>query len=576
MSSALAVRPRRKSFVRSPRSPMQLLVWAAELLVAAIILYPLVRLLASLFYVDGRLQFRPFVQAAKLPGLGQTLINTVLVVGIGGLCALVVASLFAWLNERTDARMGWLSQSMPVIPVLIPPIAMVIGWVLLLAPTAGTINIVLRKVLGTDATQGPLNIYSMPGLIFLYALELLPYAYLVMSSAFRSIDPALEEASRTSGAGPLRTLWKVTLPAVKPALGASSLLMLVMGFALFSSAAIVGTTARVDILSARIVELLQGVFPPKTEEAVALSFVILVVIGLAWLAQARILRLRRFAMVGGKGMRATPVRLGVLKWPARLLMLTYVAAAVALPMLALLYVSLQRFWTTRFNLKTLSFDAYIKVFIEDVHTRAALFDSVMLAVVGATVAMAIAFSLAMLVRRRPARSTTVLDAIAKLPGALSHIVIAVAVLLAFGGGPFFLGGTLVILLIAYVVIYLPQGSVTADSSVSQVGEQLMEASYMAGASEPRTLRRIALPLMLPGLAGGWVLLFVLMAGDLTASVLLSTTTTPTVGAILLQRYQNGSFPVIAALALIITLVSAVIVLTVLRVTRGKVSLGAQR
>jgi len=567
MSSALAVRPRRKSFVRSPRSPMQLLVWAAELLVAAIILYPLVRLLASLFYVDGRLQFRPFVQAAKLPGLGQTLINTVLVVGFGGLCALVVASLFAWLNERTDARMGWLSQSMPVIPVLIPPIAMVIGWVLLLAPTAGTINIVLRKVLGTDATQGPLNIYSMPGLIFLYALELLPYAYLVMSSAFRSIDPALEEASRTSGAGPLRTLWKVTLPAVKPALGASSLLMLVMGFALFSSAAIVGTTARVDILSARIVELLQGVFPPKTEEAVALSFVILVVIGLAWLAQARILRLRRFAMVGGKGMRATPVRLGVLKWPARLLMLTYVAAAVALPMLALLYVSLQRFWTTRFNLKTLSFDAYIKVFIEDVHTRAALFDSVMLAVVGATVAMAIAFSLAMLVRRRPARSTTVLDAIAKLP---------VAVLLAFGGGPFFLGGTLVILLIAYVVIYLPQGSVTADSSVSQVGEQLMEASYMAGASEPRTLRRIALPLMLPGLAGGWVLLFVLMAGDLTASVLLSTTTTPTVGAILLQRYQNGSFPVIAALALIITLVSAVIVLTVLRVTRGKVSLGAQR
>lgn len=564
----------RRTLRRKP-SALVLLAGLAAVLIAGTILYPLARMFTKLFYSSGRVDLSGVARAAKLPGIAETLLNTVMVIGVGGACALIAAAAFAWLNTRTDASMGWLSEAMPVIPVLIPPIAMVIGWVLLLTPGAGSINIVLRSLLGIEGTEGPLNIYSMPGLMFLYALELLPYAYLVMTSAFRSIDPSLEEASRIYGAGPLRTLVKVTLPAVKPALGASTLLMLVMGFALFSAAAIVGTTARIDILSARVVQLLHGVFPPQTNEAVALSLVILIVIGLAWLAQNRILRLQRFATVGGKGMRTTPVRLGVMKWPARLALMGYVAAAVVLPILALLYVSLQQFWTTKFNLNAFSLDAYIEIFVENQHTRAALINSVMLGVAGATIGMAIAFFVAILARRRPGRTTAALDGVVKLPGALSHIVIAIAVLLAFGGSPFFLGGTLAILLIAYVMIYLPQGSVTAGSAVSQVSDQLMEASYMAGARESRTMRRIALPLMLPGLAGGWVLLFALIAGDLTASVLLSTTSTPTVGSTLLDQYQNGTFPTIAALALVITAISAVVVLTVLRFTRGKISVGGR-
>jgi iron(III) transport system permease protein len=273
------MRPRIRAFPAF-NTVMAVLAVALSLLTV----YPLVRVLGYLFIIDGRLDFSALAIVATLKDLPQLLGSTVLVVGGSSVAALVVGSVLAWLNERTDARMGVATDLMPLLPFLLPPIAGAIGWVLLLSPRAGFVNAALRSglsSLGVDLAEGPLNIYSWWGLIFVYAVYQVPYVYLMVSAGLRNVDSSIEEQSRLCGSGPFRTMRKVTLPAVAPSLGAAVLLMIWHGFGLFSVPQIIGTGARIDVLSVRIVRLLTFSYPPETSLAVGLTFFVVLVVGTA-------------------------------------------------------------------------------------------------------------------------------------------------------------------------------------------------------------------------------------------------------------------------------------------------------
>lgn len=138
----------------------------------------------------------------------------------------------------------------------------------------------------------------------------------------------------------------------------------------------------------------------------------------------------------------------------------------------------------------------------------------------------------------------------------------------FSRGAFRIPGTLLILGLAYLIIFLPQAQRAASVAFDQVGKELSEASRIFGASQMRTFLKIILPLMMPGLLAGWVLTFVQMAGELTASAMLSGPSNPVIGYVLLNLWENGSFPEVAALAIVITLVDLVVVLAVMRGYRG--------
>jgi iron(III) transport system permease protein len=143
----------------------------------------------------------------------------------------------------------------------------------------------------------------------------------------------------------------------------------------------------------------------------------------------------------------------------------------------------------------------------------------------------------------------------------------VGFVLAFSSGYLNLSGTWLLLLLAYLVIFMPQAMRSAAVAVEQVGRELIEASQIFKASPARSFRRVMLPLMMPGLAAGWVILFVQMSGELTASALLAKTSNPVVGQVLLDLWQNGSFPEIAALALTMTVINATVVAIAFRLVR---------
>src|SRR5690606_5608994 len=207
-----------------------------------------------------------------------------------------------------------------------------------------------------------------------------------VAAALRSFDPALEEAARVSGAGPLRTLRTVTLPAVKPAILSGALLALVYGIALFSVPLIIGTQARIDIISVQVVRLLAFTFPPRLGEAMVLSLLVAVVLAAIWWANSRIVRRGRFATLGGRSTSRRRTTLGPLALVlARMFMALYLLVSALLPLAALLLVSFQGFWSGTF-LAALTPRNYQEVFRQGSQTLEGLVNSVALGLVSATAA----------------------------------------------------------------------------------------------------------------------------------------------------------------------------------------------
>lgn len=550
--------------------PLTVVTWLVVAFFALLALYPLSLVVLRLFFANGQFDGGALREAFTQPGLAELLFNTIAVVGISAALALVVGSAMAWINERTDAGMGVVSETLPLVPFLLPPIAGAIGWVLLLSDRAGLLNALLRWLLGfvgLRLTTGPLNIYSWPGLVFVYTIYAIPYVYLLVSAGLRNVDSSLEEQSRVCGSGPLRTMRLVTIPAVRPSLGAAFLLLVWFGFSLYSVPAVIGAGARIEVLPVRLVNLLTFTYPPEMAKAIGLGIIVVLAVGAAWLVQARILASGQHAAIGGKGHKVAPIELGRWKWAARSVILAYILVAAVLPLVGLLLVSLNGFWTPNIRWTRLGFDTFREVFSEDGVTVTALRNSLLLGIAGATIGIAASALISLFVRDRGKGTGRAIDALIKLPASISTIVLAVGFILAFSGPPFRLNGTFLILLLAYLALYLPQGSIAADAAASQVGRELTEASRMAGARAGTTLRRISLPLMLAGLAAGWALLFVRMIGDLTASAILAGTNNPVVGFRILEVYQSGSFATLATLSTVLTLISTLVIVALMLVSR---------
>ncbi|MFW6773878.1 ABC transporter permease [Nocardioides sp. CPCC 205120] len=568
-------RPRRRP------DGFKVLGWAVCALVCVVILYPVLTILGDVFGLgdDPSMAGDVWAEATSGPALA-TLRTTVMLVVPAGVVALLLAALLAWVNERTDARIGVLADVTPILPMFIPPVAGAIGWVFLAAPSAGLLNGAIEGffgLLGADV-DGPLDIFTWQGLFFVYVLDLVPFAYLTLAAGFRNLDPVAEEAARISGAGPLETFRRVTLPSLGPSVGGALLIVMAIGFALFSTPVVIGTQAGVDVLSVEVVEAMTRSFPADEAKALGHGLLLLLMVTIAWLLQRRFVRSTGHATVGGKGLNSQPTRLGPFRHVARALMLLYLLGASVLPIVALVVVSLERFWTASIPWGDLTFDNYTELLSNDLVTTA-LRNSVLVGVACATIGMTLAAVVARMTHGETSRWTGVVEAVTRIPAAVPILVLALAFIAAFVGEPFRIGGTTLLLVIAYTAIFFPHAVVNATSAYLQVGPQLREAGAVFGVSEGRTFTRVQLPLMLPGLTSGWAFLFVLVAGDVTVAALLAGTGNPVAGFVILDRYNTGTYPPLAAMAVLTTLLTTVVVSVALglaRWQRSRTTRGARR
>lgn len=543
--------------------------WLICLVVSLLIVYPLVLVVADTFGLGAHdsMAGEVFGEATSSRGL-KVLLTTVLMVVPAGLVALLIAALFAWINERTDARIGLLADITPLVPMFIPPIAAAIGWVLLAAPTAGLMNGWIEGFMGLFGIQvdGPLNIFTWQGLFLVYVLDLVPFAYITMAAGFRNLDPAAEEAARMAGAGPLETFRRIVVPSLGPSIGGALLITMSIGFGLFSTPVVIGTGARIDVLSVEVVKAMTNTFPAQEARALGYGLLLVLLVTVTWLIQRRIVRRAGFATMGGKGLKSNATQLGAWRWPARIVMVGYLVIACLLPIVALLIVSLQGFWSSSVQWSSLTLENYRNVFANPFISQS-LANSVMIAAICATVAVVLAAVIARMIHGEPGRWTTAVEAITRIPAAVPILVFSLAFIAAFVGEPFGLAGTMLLLVMAYVVIFFPHAAVNVSSAYLQVGTQLREAGQVFGVSEWRAFLRIFVPLMFPGLVAAWAFFFVLVAGDVTIASILAGPGNPVAGFMILDLYRNGTYPQLGALSVVTTLLTTVVITLALVLAR---------
>jgi iron(III) transport system permease protein len=527
-------------------------------------LVPLGFLLWRTFFKDGEFTLEFFRRAYGAVGLGEMGKNSLVFAAGSTAFAIALGTLLAYLIVRTDVPFKTLMFAAALVPLIIPGILHTIAWIFLASPQIGVIN----RTLGPHLGGHTVDIFSMGGMIFVEGLHLAPLVFLLMVASFKSMDPSLEESAIMSGA-PLRTVVRrITIPLARPALYAAVLIMAVRTLEAFEVPALLGLPTGTWVFTSRIWQVLDNNIPPAYGQAgaYAMSLLVLTTLGVLW--HSRIAkRARAYQTVTGKGFRPRPVQLGVWRWPATLLIVFYFVVAVVLPLLVLGYASTQRFYSppTRETLSHMTLANYSSVLHDDL-ARTALKNSLILGVGSATAVMLFMAVAAWLVVRTRLPGRWLLDNLAFIPLAIPGLVLGVAVLFVYLRTSLPIYGTLWILFIAYFTRYMPYGMRYASTSMYQLGRELEESATMSGAGWLQTFRRIVLPLLVPGLLAGWIYILVVSLRELGASILLYSPGKEVLSIVIWERYQNGEFPQLAALGVL--MVGGLVVLVALAYKLG--------
>jgi len=518
---------------------------AAVVALIVLVVLPLLFLLVGSVRGEDGLSLEHFTEALSGRLYIQALANSLVLGAWTGLFSILIGLPMAWAVSRTNVPFPTLFRATATLSYLSPPFLTAIAYVNLFSPNAGLINVLLRDVLG--APWLTFNVFSMAGLVLVTVLHTFPFVFLLASSALQSVDASYEEAAQILGAGRLRTALLVTLPLIAPAVLAGTLLAFVNAIALFGSQAILGLPGRIVTLPTRIYALFD--YPPQYGLASALSLMFIVITVAALYLQHRFLARRSYVTVGGKGARPQLIDLGPARWVLLGFCAAVFAVAILLPYGALIAVSLSKSWGLSFW-KGLTLDNYRFVLFEYNVTQRAILNSLLLATLAATIAVLLGAVIGWIDVRTKAKGRRLLDYAALVPLGLPGIVMAVALIQFWLTMPVALYGTLTILLLAYIGRYIPLGVRAANTSLRQIDASLEESARVLGASWARTLREVTLPLIRPGLFAGWLLVFVPVIQELSASILLFSSSSITLAVAVYNLYETGYTEPVAALAMV--------------------------
>ncbi len=509
-----------------------------------LVILPLFFLFIGSIWSDGAFTLEFFREALSGRLYLQALINSLVLGAWTGLFSLLLGLPLAWAVARTNVPGKGLITLTANLSYLSPPFLTAIAFVNLFGTNAGLINVFFRDVVGLPWLG--FNIFSMPGLVLVTVLHTFPYVFLLASSALQSVDASYEEAAQILGASKWRTVLSITTPLVMPAILSGVLLAFVNAIALFGSQAIIGLPGRIVTLPTRIYSLFD--YPAQYGLASALSLLFVIITIAALYLQRAYLAKRSFVTLGGKGARPQLMDLGWAKWPLFGFCVLVFFVSIVLPYATLIAVSVSKSWGLNFW-QGLTLQHYKFVLFEYDVTQRAILNSLGLATVAATVAVFLGAIIGWIDIRTQIPGRKLLDYAALVPLGLPGIVMAVALIQFWLAMPIALYGTLAILLLAYVGRYIPLGVRAANTSLRQIDPTLEESARILGASWGHTLKEITLPLMRPGLFAGWLLVFVPVIQELSASILLFSSSSMTLAVAIYNLYETGYTEPVAALAM---------------------------
>ena len=538
------------------------LTWTLIVIVGFLTLCPVLMLLVGSFSQGltafGHFTLAKYVSAYTDPYLLQVLFNTVVFVLGSTILATLLALVLAYLNTRTNIPCKPLFTVLSIVPMMIPHLLFAVSWALLLNPSNGLLNLFLKDALGLHSA--PFNIYSLGGMILVEGLLNMPVAYLIIAPAMASFDVTLEESSRVFGAGVWRTLLRVTLPVLRPAILAAFVLGIVRSLASYAVPRVLGMPGRVDVLATYLYQMIATGFAPDYGKAAALGMSVLAAsIGLIVLYRALTAEGGKFVTISGRGYRPAVIELKRARTPLFAAVGVLSFLMVVLPVAVLLYTSLVPYSMvpSARALASMSWKHWIEV-LQDPASMLALRHSLFLAVVGATLGVLLSIFIAYVIVKIRTRASGLLESLSFLSFSFPGIVIGIGFMWFFVQTPLY--ASLTTLLLAYIATYLPYGVRPLASAFVQVHAHLEESSQVCGAGALTTLRRIIVPLLVPGIVSAWILMATMFVRELTVSVVLSRPGSEVLAVQILGFADDGLWGKLSALGIVMILISTALVL----------------
>lgn len=482
--------------------------------------------------------------------------NTIIFAGSSTALALLIAGVLAWLIERTDLPGRNLFLAVIVMPMATPPILLAIGWVLLMSPAIGVIPKVLNFLTGGLMPEIPM--YSLGGMIWVQSLAMVPTSFLILAPAMRNMDPSFEEAAFMSGASFWQTLRYISLPFLTPPILSLITLLFIVCMLTFDVPAVIGLPGNVAVMSSEIYNLMHpssGL--PDYGKTAALNSSLLVVLVIAlWVYYRSTKQTERFRTISGKGYKATRFALGKFRWLAIAGVSLYFVLAALLPFLALLWVSLAPYYSGfSFELlPLLSFDSLVTTFSRDRVWSSAL-NSVIVATTCAFALSLLSLLLGWTIVRSKSRISRALDVMSMVPIAIPHLMMGVALIFIFFSFKFLpLYGTIWIIALGQLIIYLPVGSRMMQAAVIQLHSELEEAGEMSGASNVQIVRYILIPLVRGTLIGLLIWIFVHSFREFSVAAMLQSGRNDVLSTVLYSYWESGQPDAAASIAVVMMVV----------------------
>lgn len=533
--------------------------------VAVLVVPPLVTVVYSSFVKGDDVWHgaRTLGHYRDILGAGSSLtatVNTLEFAAGSAIVSVLAAAIVAFLTERTNVPFRRFTYFTVIVSFGVPTVIQAMGWILLIGPNSSFVNATVHNWFGSGFPT--VNIFTMPAMIFVQSTILFPAMYLLIAPSLRMADPALEQAAAVSGAGRLRVLWSVTFRLVAPSLLAAALLAFIITTESFEVPALIGTPAGIRVLSTTIYGRINTFAPDFGAAAAFGTLLLLMTVAGLYLYQRATARAHRFVSVTGKGYRPERIDLLRFRWLAALITVVVPLLVIA-PILILLWTSLLPFYAAPslggFSHLTLSNYGRVLHTPDFLHSAK---NSLYLGLGAAVIVMAITLVCAWSVVRRPSVLSRGVDQLASLPLVAPGIVLSLAILRVFINFPLRIYGTIWILLLAFVIHYLPYGLRYNATGVIAIHPELEEAADVTGASRLGVFLRILVPLMRPTLVAGGLFVFLASVRQLSLVVLLTGVNVNVVASEIFNLWGIGSLTD-AATASMLVIVGTLLVAGVL-------------
>lgn len=481
------------------------------------------------------------------------------------LWALCFGTALAWLAERSNAPFRALAYVSAFVSFAVPGLIKVIGWILLLGPEAGFLNVAVGSLTGVFPF---FDVFSMAGMILVEGFLWTPVVFLLMATPFRSMDPSLEEAAVVAGSSDWQVFKRVTLPMAAPSVLSVLMLTFIRSMEAFEIPALIGFPAGIEVLTTQIYLQLTEGYLPEYGYASAYSVILIGLVALALIPYYRVTQhTHRFTTVTGKGFNPRRKDLGAWRWLGGFLLL-FLPLLQILPLTALVWSSLTPYLQppSMQALGQLSFDHYAVAFSEPKILNS-IVNSLTVSITSASGTVLVAFVAAWIVARTGARMRWMLDRLTMLPLVFPGIVMGVAILKMYLTLPIPLYGTVWILVAAFVARYLPYAMRFSHAGLLGIHRELEESATASGATWGQVARNIIVPLMLPALFAGWIYIFLITIRELSVALLLYSPGSEVISVVIWELWENGAVGTLSAYALGITAGTVLLATLFHRLTR---------